>query len=405
MCNLEALSRLRNGFVAGGAAPLPLASLRMRVAALIMAAGRGSRLGADQPKQYLPLGGKPLFRHSLERFRSHPRVNLVRCVIGRDDIVPDLDGLTVVGGETRQDSVLRGLESLVGEAVDLVLIHDAARPFVDSAIIDRVLAALEAAPGAVPAVPVVDSLRQATGGRVTESVPRDGLWRAQTPQGFRYAEILAAHRAAAGLGLSDDAAVAGRAGLEVRLVAGSEDNFKITTAEDLARAERLLAGAADEVRVGSGFDVHRFGPGAAVTLCGVVVPHSAGLVGHSDADVGLHALTDAVLGALGAGDIGQHFPPSDPRWRGQASELFLRHAAGLVTARGGRIAHVDVTLLCETPKIAPHREAMRVRIAEIIGVVLDRVSVKATTTERLGFLGRGEGVAAQATATVRLPAG
>jgi 2-C-methyl-D-erythritol 4-phosphate cytidylyltransferase/2-C-methyl-D-erythritol 2,4-cyclodiphosphate synthase len=405
MCNLEALSLLRNGFVAGGAAPLPLASLRMRVAALIMAAGRGSRLGADQPKQYLPLGGKPLFRHSLERFRSHPRVSLVRCIIGQNDVVPDFDGLAVVGGETRQDSVLRGLESLVDEAVDLVLIHDAARPFVDATIIDRVLAALEAAPGAVPALPVVDSLRQAIGERVTGSVPRDGLWRAQTPQGFRYAEILAAHRAAAGLGLSDDAAVAGRAGLEVRLVAGSEDNFKITTAEDLARAERLLAGAADEVRVGSGFDVHRFGPGAAVTLCGVVVPHSAGLVGHSDADVGLHALTDAVLGALGAGDIGQHFPPSDPRWRGQASELFLRHAAGLVTARGGRIAHVDVTLLCEAPKVAPHREAMRARIAEIIGVALDRVSVKATTTERLGFLGRGEGIAAQATATVRLPAG
>ena len=376
----------------------------MRAAALIMAAGRGSRLGADQPKQYLPLGGKPLLRHSFDRFNSHPRVDLVRCVIGPGDIPRDLDGLTVTGGETRQESVLRGLESLENEAPDIVLIHDAARPFVDAATIDRVLTALAEAPGAIPAVPVVDSLRQAADGRVVGSVSREGLWRAQTPQGFRFAAILTAHRAAAGLGLTDDAAVAERAGLEVRLVAGSEDNFKITTADDLARAERLLAGAADEVRVGSGFDVHRFGPGAGVTLCGVAVPHGAGLVGHSDADVGLHALTDAILGALGAGDIGHHFPPSDPRWRGQASELFLRHASGLVDARGGRIAHVDVTLLCEAPKIAPHRDAMRSRIAELLGLTLDRVSVKATTTERLGFLGRGEGIAAQATATVRLPA-
>jgi 2-C-methyl-D-erythritol 4-phosphate cytidylyltransferase/2-C-methyl-D-erythritol 2,4-cyclodiphosphate synthase len=376
----------------------------MRAAALIMAAGRGSRLGADQPKQYLPLGGKPLLLHSFEQFRSHPNISVVRCVIGAGDIVRGMDGLTVTGGETRQESVLRGLESLVNEAPDAVLVHDAARPFVDAATIDRVLAALDEAPGAIPAVPVVDSLRRAADGRLVGSVPREGLWRAQTPQGFRFEAILAAHRAAAGLGLTDDAAVAERAGLEVRLVAGGEDNFKITTADDLARAERLLAGAASEVRVGSGFDVHRFGPGAGVMLCGVAVPHGAGLVGHSDADVGLHALTDAILGALGAGDIGEHFPPSDPRWRGQASELFLRHAAGLVGARGGRIVHVDVTLLCEAPKIAPHRDAMRSRIAEMLGLELDRVSVKATTTERLGFLGRGEGIAAQATATVRLPA-
>lgn len=376
----------------------------MRVAALIMAAGRGSRLGAEQPKQYLPLGGKPLLRHAVDRFRAHPRVDLVRCVVRAGDVAHDLDVSTVAGGETRQESVLRGLESLVDGSPDAVLIHDAARPFVDAATIDRVLAALADAPGAIPALPVVDSLRRAADGRVVGSVPRDGLWRAQTPQGFRFPAILAAHRAAAGLGLTDDAAVAERAGLEIRVVAGSEDNFKITAADDLARAERLLAGAAGEFRVGSGFDVHRFGPGASVMLCGVAVPHGAGLVGHSDADVGLHALTDAILGALGAGDIGQHFPPSDPRWRGQASALFLRHAAGLVAARGGRIAHVDVTLLCEAPKIAPHREAMRNRIAELVGLELDRVSVKATTTERLGFLGRSEGIAAQATATVRLPA-
>jgi 2-C-methyl-D-erythritol 4-phosphate cytidylyltransferase/2-C-methyl-D-erythritol 2,4-cyclodiphosphate synthase len=378
----------------------------MRVAALIMAAGQGSRLAAERPKQYLPLGGRPLLRHSLERIQRHPRVDLVRCIVAPGDTLFSALGFdvsTAAGGETRQDSVLRGLESLADEKPDAVLIHDAARPFIDAATIDRVLDALDAAPGAIPALPVVDSLTRAIDGKAAGAQPRDDLWRAQTPQGFRYAEILAAHRAAAGLGLSDDAAVAERAGLEVRVVAGSEDNFKITTADDLARAERLLAGGA-EVRVGSGFDIHRFGPGAGVSLCGVMVPHDAGLIGHSDADVGLHALTDAILGALGAGDIGEHFPPSDSRWRGQASELFLRHAAGLVAARGGRIAHVDVTLLCEAPKIAPHRAAMRGRIAEILGLTLDRVSVKATTTERLGFLGRGEGVAAQATATVRLPA-
>ena len=380
----------------------------MRVAALIMAAGRGTRLGGADPKQYRPLGGKSLLRRSFDCLRTHPKVTIVRCVIGLEDgafVAREPEMQTVVGGDTRQESVRRGLESLQGDQPDAVLIHDAARPFVDAATIDRVLAMLIEAPGAVPALPVVDSLRQVADGRMVGAVARDGLWRTQTPQGFRYPEILAAHRGARGIGLTDDAEVAMRAGLEVRVVAGSEDNFKITTAEDLARAERLIGHGLDDVRVGSGFDVHRFGPGDAVTLCGVAVPHDAGLVGHSDADVGLHALTDALLGALGAGDIGQHFPPSDPRWRGQASELFLCHAAGLVAARHGRIAHVDVTLLCEAPKIAPHREAMRGRIAEILGLEPGRVSVKATTTERLGFLGRGEGVAAQATATVRLPVG
>ena len=380
----------------------------MRVAALIMAAGRGARLGAAQPKQYLPLGGRPLLWRSLERFRAHPRIADVHCVVPAADLEDRSLGLPpacVAGGQTRQESVLRGLERLAADAPpDAVLIHDAARPFVDAALIDRVLDALEAAPGAAPALAVVDSLRRAVDGRIVGEAPRDGLWRTQTPQGFRFPAILAAHRQAAGLGLTDDAAVAQRAGLEVRLVAGSEDNFKITTADDLARAERMLAGPAEEARVGSGFDVHRFGPGSGLMLCGVAVPHGAALIGHSDADVGLHALTDAILGALGAGDIGEHFPPSDPRWRGQSSDRFLEHAASLVAARGGRIVHVDVTLLCEAPKIAPHREAMRRRVADILRLELDRVSVKATTTERLGFLGRGEGVAAQATATVRLPA-
>jgi len=379
----------------------------MQVAALIMAAGRGSRLGGETPKQYLPLAGRPVLNHSVERFRRHADIGLVRCVIGTaDGALFDAAGCgaaAAMGGATRQDSVRRGLESLAEAAPDLVLIHDAARPLVDEGTIDRVLAALREAPGAIAALPVVDSLRRAAAGRVTGTVERDDLWRAQTPQGFRYAAILAAHRAAEGETLTDDADVAARFGLEVRVVAGSEDNFKITTADDLARAERLLADRLGDVRVGSGFDVHRFGPGAQVMLCGLAVPHRAGLVGHSDADVGLHALTDALLGALGEGDIGAHFPPSDGRWKGQASDLFLRHAASLVAARGGRIAHVDVTILCETPKIGAHREAMRARLADILRIEVGRVSVKATTTERLGFLGRGEGIAAQATATVRLP--
>lgn len=380
----------------------------MRVAALILAAGRGLRLGSDAPKQYLPLGGKALLRHSVDRLRRHPKISMVRCVISAEDsaafAATGADVSTTFGGSTRQESARLGLESLADDPPDLVLIHDAARPFVDDALVDRVLAALSEAPGAVPALPVADSLRQVADGRIVAPLSREGVWRTQTPQGFRYPEILGAHRAAAGLNLTDDAEVAARAGLEVRVVAGAEDNFKITTAEDLARAESLLARRLDDLRVGSGFDVHRFGPGDHVTLCGVRLPHAAGLVGHSDADVGLHALTDAVLGALGADDIGQHFPPSAPRWKGAPSEVFLRRAAELVAERGGRIAHLDVTLLCESPRVGPHRQAMRARIAEIVGLDVERVSVKATTTERLGFLGRGEGIAAQATATVRLPA-
>lgn len=379
----------------------------MRIAALIMAAGRGSRLGGETPKQYRLLAGLPVVRYSVDRFRRRADIAIVRCVIGPEDRAmfdaAQTGSPAIVGGETRQDSVRLGLESLVGAAPDLVLIHDAARPLVDDGTVDRVLAALKEASGAIAAQPVVDSLRRAEAGRITSGIGRDGLWRAQTPQGFRYADILAAHRAAAREALTDDAEVALRSGLEVRVVAGSEDNFKITTADDLARAERALAERLGDVRVGSGFDVHRFGPGDRVMLCGVAVPHRAGLIGHSDADVGLHALADALFGALGEGDIGAHFPPSDLRWRGQASDLFLRHAAGLVAAREGRIAHVDVTILCEAPKVGPHREAMRGRVAEILQIQIGRVSVKATTTESLGFLGRGEGIAAQATVTVRLP--
>jgi 2-C-methyl-D-erythritol 4-phosphate cytidylyltransferase/2-C-methyl-D-erythritol 2,4-cyclodiphosphate synthase len=379
--------------------------------ALVVAAGRGTRLAGERPKQYLPLGGRPLLRHALEALRSHRRIAAVRVVFHPDDqplyaaAVAGLDLLPpVAGGATRQDSVRLGLESLSARAPARVLIHDAARPFVDAATIDRVLAALDEAPGAIPALPMTDTVKRGVGGLVSETVDRSSLWRAQTPQGFRYGAILAAHRAAAGTDLPDDAAVAERAGLAVRLVAGCETNFKVTTQDDLARAERLVAASLGDVRTGQGFDVHAFGPGDHVWMCGVRIPHEQALVGHSDADVGLHALTDAILGALGAGDIGMHFPPSDPRWRGAPSHLFLRHAATLVQHAGGIIAHVDVTLICERPKVAPHRPAMIARIAEILAIDPRRVSVKATTTERLGFTGRGEGIAGSAVATLRLPA-
>jgi 2-C-methyl-D-erythritol 4-phosphate cytidylyltransferase/2-C-methyl-D-erythritol 2,4-cyclodiphosphate synthase len=377
--------------------------------ALVVAAGRGSRAGGGVPKQYRGLGPQPVLRWSLERFLRHPRVAAVRAVIHPDDralyeeAARGLDLLEPVsGGATRQDSVRLGLESLAELAPATVLIHDAARPFVDDATIGRTLDALAHAPGAIAAVPVADTIKRDDGGRIAGTVDRNGLWRAQTPQGFRFADILAAHRAAAGAELSDDAAVAERAGLAVSLVAGSEMNAKITSEDDLQRAA-LLASAAFETRVGTGFDVHAFGPGDHVWLCGVKVPHTHALVGHSDADVALHALTDAILGAIGDGDIGLHFPPSDPRWRGAPSDRFLAHAQSLLAARGGALVHADVTIICERPKVGPHRAAMTDRLAAILGVDARRCSVKATTTEGLGFTGRGEGIAAQAVATVRLP--
>jgi 2-C-methyl-D-erythritol 4-phosphate cytidylyltransferase / 2-C-methyl-D-erythritol 2,4-cyclodiphosphate synthase len=380
--------------------------------ALVVAAGRGTRLGAALPKQYLPVAGEPLLRHTLRALASHPRIDGVRAVIHPDDgahyaeAARDLDLLPPVpGGAQRQDSVRLGLESLLEIDPDVVAIHDGARPFVDGALIDRVLEAVERGPGAIPALPVADTIKRGRDGRIIETVDRSQLWRAQTPQAFRFREILAAHRAAHGLELSDDAAVAERAGLAISLVMGSEANLKITAPEDLARAEGMVLAQLSDIRTGQGFDVHPLGPGDHVWLCGIKVPHERALIGHSDADVGLHAITDAILGALGAGDIGQHFPPSDPKWQGAASDRFLRHAASLVAERRGRIAHIDVTLICERPKVSPHRPAMIARIAEILGLAPDRVSVKATTTEKLGFTGREEGIAAQAIATVRLPGG
>jgi 2-C-methyl-D-erythritol 4-phosphate cytidylyltransferase/2-C-methyl-D-erythritol 2,4-cyclodiphosphate synthase len=380
------------------------------VFALVVAAGRGTRFGGSVPKQYLPLGAGSVLRYAITAFARHERVDGVQVVI-RDEDSAIFAGATaglslpppVPGGAERQDSVRLGLEALVPYDPARVLIHDGARPFPDAPLIDRVLDALDRAPAAIPVLPLGDTIKRVEDGVIRETVDRARLWRAQTPQGFHFRPILEAHRAAAGRVLTDDGAVAEATGVAPVVVAGSEDNLKVTTARDLAAAERLLASRQGDIRVGQGFDVHGFAPGDQVTICGIDIPHEQSLAGHSDADVGLHALTDALLGAIGAGDIGMHFPPSDPRWRGAASDRFLRHAADLVRERGGSIAAVDVTVICERPKIGPHRARMVERLAEILEIPADRVSVKATTTDRLGFTGRGEGIAAQAIATVRLP--
>jgi len=378
--------------------------------ALVVAAGRGTRFGGTLPKQYLPLAGSTVLHHAVAGFAAHPRIAGVQVVIRPEDgneferAMREVSVLPPVpGGAERQDSVRLGLEALAPQAPERVLIHDGARPFPDAGLIDRVLDGLDREAAAIPALPLGDTVKRVADGRIVETVDRSQLWRAQTPQGFHFAAILAAHRAAVGRVLTDDAAVAEAAGIRPLIVAGSDDNLKVTTAADLAAAERLIAARLADVRVGQGFDVHPFGSGDHVMICGLRVPHEAGLVGHSDADVGLHAITDAVLGAIGAGDIGMHFPPSDPRWRGASSDQFLRHAAELVRQRGGVIAAVDLTIIGERPKISPHRAGMVERVAAILGLAPDRVSVKATTTERLGFTGRGEGLAAQAVATVRLP--
>ncbi|MDZ7627472.1 MAG: bifunctional 2-C-methyl-D-erythritol 4-phosphate cytidylyltransferase/2-C-methyl-D-erythritol 2,4-cyclodiphosphate synthase [Parvularculaceae bacterium] len=390
------------------------------VTAIIVAAGRGVRAGTPGPKQYQALAGEAVLARAARAFLDHANVTSVRVIIHAEDhdlyaeSMRSLAGhpklmAPVTGGVERQDSVRLGLESLDADPPDIVLIHDAARPFIDAPTIARVIAAAHLSGGAIAALPVFDTLKRADAAAqpaIDTTVPREGLWRAQTPQGFRFGPILAAHRAAKGATLTDDAAVAERAGLKVSLVAGSPDNMKITQAEDFGMAELLLGrmNRVMEYRTGHGFDVHAFEEGNAVILCGVAIPHTKKLKGHSDADAGMHALTDAILGAIGAGDIGDHFPPSDNRWKGAPSRIFLDKARDLVIARGGAVTHCDVTLICEAPKIGPHRAAMRQALAEIIGIPEDRISVKATTTEQLGFTGRREGIAAMATATVRLPA-
>ncbi|MDZ4366196.1 MAG: bifunctional 2-C-methyl-D-erythritol 4-phosphate cytidylyltransferase/2-C-methyl-D-erythritol 2,4-cyclodiphosphate synthase [Afipia sp.] len=379
----------------------------MTVVALIVAAGRGSRAGPGAPKQYRQLGGEPVLRRTLSTFAAHPGIDAVLTVIHKDDRAAyetAAAGLPKLlppcpGGETRQASVRAGLESLTGLKPARVLIHDGARPLVSTALISACIEALDTHRGALVALPVTDTLRRGTDGMAGEAVSRKNLWRAQTPQGFHFDAILEAHRRADDNAATDDVELATMAGIDVSMIAGDEDNIKITDAADMARAARILA-RGGEPRTGTGFDVHRFEPGDHVWLCGVRVPHSAGLAGHSDADVGLHALTDAILGAIGAGDIGKHFPPEEMKWEGAASDIFLAHAGNLAARAGARISNLDVTLICERPKIGPHVEAMRDRVAEILNLDRTRVSVKATTTEGLGFTGRSEGIAAQAVATL-----
>ena len=374
--------------------------------ALIVAAGRGERAGGGVPKQYRVIGGRSVLAHAIDAFAAHPGVDGVRVVIGagqqaayRAAIGRRALSEPIEGGTTRRESVLAGLEAL--EGAGRVLIHDAARPFVPAAVVDRLLAALDAAPGAVPVVAVADSLAHA-GDTLGDPVSREGVVRVQTPQAFDYAAILAAHRAwPAGAEATDDAQVSRAAGLAVATVAGDPALEKLTYEADFAHVAARLPMIS---RTGLGFDVHAFTEGSGVWLGGLLIPHPRALAGHSDADVALHAIVDALLGAIGDGDIGSHFPPSDPRWRGAASSLFVAHARDLVRARGGIVDHVDVTIICEAPKVGPHRDAIRAHVAGLLQVREGSISIKATTTERLGFTGRGEGIAAQAVATVRLPA-
>jgi 2-C-methyl-D-erythritol 4-phosphate cytidylyltransferase/2-C-methyl-D-erythritol 2,4-cyclodiphosphate synthase len=383
----------------------------MRFSAIIVAAGSGSRAGPGEAKQWRTLAGRPVARWSAEALLAAGAGEVV-VVIAEDQedqaraALAGLERLRFThGGAMRSQSVRRGLEALSAEGDEVVLVHDAARPLLRGEHIQRLLAALESGPAAILALPLADTLKRDAGDAlIGATVPRDGLWRAQTPQAFRLGDLKAAYAAwPADEEPTDEAMVVERAGGAVTLVPGDPALAKLTYPEDFAMAE-LIAGAARTLRIGQGIDAHRFGPGDAVMLCGVAIPHDHGLVGHSDADAGLHAITDALLGAIGEGDIGDHFPPTDAQWRGAPSDVFLRHAAGLVAGRGGRVLNVDVTLVCERPKIKPHRAAMRQRLAEILGLEIAAVSVKATTMEGMGFTGREEGLLAQAVAMVELPA-
>jgi 2-C-methyl-D-erythritol 4-phosphate cytidylyltransferase/2-C-methyl-D-erythritol 2,4-cyclodiphosphate synthase len=386
----------------------------LKTAAIIVAAGRGLRAGAGGPKQYRMIGGRSVISRAMEPFCNHPQVFAVQPITNPDDIavfneaVSDLRyHVPANGGATRQASVHAGLEALADHAPDIVLIHDAARPFVTPALIERAIAAAQITGAAVPGVAVTDTIKQVNEAGHVEATPdRARLRSAQTPQAFRFDVILEAHRRAAKEGrddFTDDAALAEWAGLTVATFEGDLANMKLTTPEDFIREEARLAASLGDIRMGTGYDVHAFGDGDHLMICGVRVPHTRGFLAHSDGDVGLHALVDAILGALADGDIGSHFPPTDPQWKGAASDKFLKYAVDRVIARGGRIANLEVTLICERPKIGPLRDAMRAKISEISGVALSRVAVKATTSERLGFTGREEGIAATAAATIRLP--
>jgi 2-C-methyl-D-erythritol 4-phosphate cytidylyltransferase/2-C-methyl-D-erythritol 2,4-cyclodiphosphate synthase len=385
-----------------------------RTAAILVAAGRGLRAGAGGPKQYREIGGRTVIYRAMQAFCDHPEVFAVQPVVNPDDSAmfnEAAGGLRheppTAGGATRQASVHAGLEALAAQKPDIVLIHDAARPFVTSAVISRAIEAAGRTGAAVPAVAVTDTIKQVSASGNVEATPdRATLRIAQTPQAFRFDVILEAHRRAAREGRSDftdDAAIAEWAGLTVATFEGDPANMKLTTPEDFVREEARLGAMLGDIRTGTGYDVHAFGDGDHVMICGVRVPHGRGFLAHSDGDVGLHALVDAILGALADGDIGSHFPPSDAKWKGASSDRFLKYAIDRVTARGGRVANLEVTLICERPKIGPLRDTMRARIAEISGIDISRIAVKATTSERLGFTGREEGIAATASATIRLP--
>jgi 2-C-methyl-D-erythritol 4-phosphate cytidylyltransferase/2-C-methyl-D-erythritol 2,4-cyclodiphosphate synthase len=379
-------------------------------AAIIVAAGRGLRAGGREPKQFRPIGGQSPLRMALAAFCAHAEVDLVQPVIHPDDrglYAPAAAGLDLLppttGGRTRQGSVRAGLDALAGNAPDIVLVHDAARPFASARLIGRAIAAARAGGAAVPALGVTDAVKLVDGGTIAGEVERDRLRLVQTPQAFAFAPLHEAHRKAAAAGrddFPDDAALALWAGMTVNVFDGEAANIKLTTPDDFTRAEAILLG---DVRTGSGIDVHAFGPGDHVTLGGVRIAHERALTGHSDADVVLHAVVDAILGALADGDIGVHFPPSDPQWRGASSDRFVQFAMNRLRKRGGRIAHLDITIVCESPRIGPHRDAMRAAIAALCDIDIERVGIKATTSEGLGFTGRGEGIAAFATVTVRLP--
>lgn len=393
--------------------PLP----QEKTIVLLVAAGKSERMQMDTPKQYLTLERESILRRTVKTFLTHPLVDGVRVVIRREHHMAykrEVEGLTlfpcVIGGDSRQESVRRGLESLKHRGPQKVLIHDIARPMVSHALITRTIQALDAHSAVLPALPVTDTVKRAKNGSVAETLPREGLFTVQTPQGFHYETIRAAHETLKGMGLSDDAAVMEKAGGDVTLIPGEPDNFKLTTEADYLRMRTMLSSEM-ETRVGMGYDVHVLQPFSedtpvgrqTVKICGIRIPFTHYLMGHSDADVGLHALVDAIFGALADGDIGMHFPPDDQKWKGADSERFLLYAYERVVARGGRIGHLDVTIICERPKIAPHREQMAQHIAQILKLDISRVSIKATTTEKLGFAGRGEGIAAQAVASILLP--